>query len=279
APDLRVGDAVSLPLALRGIDRGPARDRAHELLDAAGLGDRAHALPGELSGGERQRVAVCAALAHRPALLLADEPTGELDAASAQAVRALISELTRTHGTTAINVFHDPDTAELADRSVRLRDGRVVEDRRGARGALVVGRGGWVQLPPQMLREAGIGDRARVRLGSEGLIVTSAGDAGGGEPVSSPAVADLRSPANAVPPSEGLWSAAEVKVRGLVRARGGGPGRRRVIEGLSREFAPGRMTAITGRSGSGKTTLLRMLAGIDVPESGSVALDDAELDR
>src|SRR6185312_4875057 len=114
-----------------------------------GLGDRAGALPAELSGGERQRVALCAALAHRPSLLLADEPTGELDRDSADAIRNLIAQLARADGTTVIVVSHDPVTSTIADRSVRLRDGRVVEDRRPGEQGLVVGRGGWLHLPPE----------------------------------------------------------------------------------------------------------------------------------
>ena len=107
-PDLSAARAVELPLALRGVGLGSRRERVAELLRAAGLADRAEALPAELSGGERQRIALCAALAHRPALLLADEPTGELDDASAEAVRTLISELARRHGTSVVVVSHDP---------------------------------------------------------------------------------------------------------------------------------------------------------------------------
>jgi ABC-type lipoprotein export system ATPase subunit len=98
------------------------------LLAAVGLGDRRDALPAELSGGERQRVALCAAIAHRPALLLADEPTGELDADSAGAVRELIATLVREHGITAIVVSHDPATEAIADRTVTIREGRVYGD-------------------------------------------------------------------------------------------------------------------------------------------------------
>jgi ABC-type lipoprotein export system ATPase subunit len=83
SPDLRVGDAITLPLVLRGVPRRERRMRVDELLEATALAGRADALPGELSGGERQRFAMCAGLAHRPALLLADEPTGELDETSA----------------------------------------------------------------------------------------------------------------------------------------------------------------------------------------------------
>ena len=134
SPDLRMRDAITLPLVLRGVPRRERRTRVDELLEATALAGRADALPGELSGGERQRFALCAALAHRPALLLADEPTGELDEASADGTRALIIELARTNGTSVILVTHDPATAEVADRTLRIRDGRIVGDRRGGRG-------------------------------------------------------------------------------------------------------------------------------------------------
>jgi ABC-type lipoprotein export system ATPase subunit len=128
-PDLRVRQAVELPLRLRGIPATASRPRAAELLSAVGLEDCAGALPAQLSGGERQRVALCAALAHRPALLLADEPTAELDAHSARAVLDLISTLVGEQGITAIIVSHDPATEAIADRTVTIRGGRVYGDR------------------------------------------------------------------------------------------------------------------------------------------------------
>ena len=264
SPDLRLRDAVALPLVLRGAPRRERRTRVDELLAATALGGRADALPGELSGGERQRLALCAALAHRPALLLADEPTGELDEASADAIRALIAELARSHGTSVILVTHDPATAQIADRTLRIRDGRIVGDRRGAEEALVVDDG-WLRLPPDLLIQAGIGRRARVRPAPDGLIVTrAAADAGPAGPAG-PARAGPRPPVPWVPAQVGLCSVA--------RTYGHGPARRQVLGGLSHDFAPGRMTVITGRSGTGKTTLLKLVAGLDRPSSGQVLLD------
>ena len=173
SPDLRIRDAVGLPMALRG---GPGRERRRrvdELLGAAGLADRADAFGAELSGGERQRAALCAALAHRPALLLADEPTGELDDASAEAVRALIVQLARTNAASVILVTHDLATAEVADRIVRIRDGRIVGERTDGRESLVI-NGGWLQLPRDLLAQAGIGRRASAQPGADGVIVTPA---------------------------------------------------------------------------------------------------------
>ena len=114
--------------AARGAARSPPA-----LLERVGLGDRLDARPGALSGGEQQRVALCAALAHRPRLLLADEPAGELDAENAKVVYGLIAELAREQGTTALVVSHDEAAATIADRLVYVRDGRVVEEGRPGR--------------------------------------------------------------------------------------------------------------------------------------------------
>ena len=270
SPDLRMRDAVGLPLALRGVPRRERRTRVDELVAAAALADRADALPGELSGGERQRFALCAALAHRPALLLADEPTGELDDASADAIRALIVELARTNGTSVILVTHDPATAEVADRTLRIRDGRIVGDRRGGQEALVVDDG-WLRLPPDLLTQAGIGpgkgQRARVRPSPDGVIVTRADSDSGATRSAGPATAG---------PGRGRpvpWDPVQVELRSVARTYGHGLTRREVLSGLTHDFAPGRMTAITGRSGAGKTTLLKLVAGLDRPSSGQVILD------
>ena len=266
SPDLRMRDAVGLPLALRGVPERDRRTRVGELLEAATLADRAGALPGELSGGERQRFALCAALAHRPALLLADEPTGELDDASADVTRALIVELTRTSGTSVILVTHDPATAGIADRTLLIRDGRIAGERRDGQEALVVDDG-WLRLPAELLTEAGLGpgkrQRAQVRSAPGGLIVTrAAADSGPGTP-----------PAAKAPQPPARWTPVRVGLRTVTRGYGQGQARREVLGGLTHDFAPGLLTVVTGRSGAGKTTLLRLVAGLDQPSSGEVVLD------
>ncbi|MGW6558176.1 ABC transporter ATP-binding protein [Streptomyces hydrogenans] len=126
--DLTVLDNVVLPARLAGAARGAARRRATELLELLGIGRHGGALPGRLSGGERQRVAVARALMNRPALLLADEPTGALDTAAGQDVSRLLSEL-HAEGQTVVVVTHDPALARsCTDRTVRIADGRIVED-------------------------------------------------------------------------------------------------------------------------------------------------------
>lgn len=124
-PTLTALENVQLPLVLAG--RRDAPQRARELLERVGLAYRAHRLPSELSGGEQQRVAIARALANDPPLLLADEPTGNLDSMSGEAVL----ELFRTawhHGTTILLVTHDREVAARAQRIVELRDGRLVSD-------------------------------------------------------------------------------------------------------------------------------------------------------
>ncbi len=253
SPALRVRDVVALPLALRGM---PAAARVDELLEAVGLRDRADALPGQLSGGERQRVALCAAIAHRPSLLLADEPTAELDAASAHAVHELIGRLARAAGITAIVVSHDPATASIADRTVAIRDGRVAEE---GDGTLLVSPSGWVRLPADLLRAAAIGTRARAQRHADGLLVS---------PVDPQPAADPHPP-EFMPAS---WPLVSIELRGVTRNRG-----RPVLVDVTRTFGPGGLIAVAGSSGSGKTTLLRLLAGLDRPDSGDVALDGLPL--
>jgi ABC-type lipoprotein export system ATPase subunit len=270
SPDLRVRDAVMLPLVLRGVPRRECRTRVGELLEATALAGRADALPGELSGGERQRFALCAALAHRPALLLADEPTGELDEASADGIRALITELARTNGTSVILVTHDQATAEVADRTLRIRDGRIVGDRRGAEEALVID-GGWLRLPSDVLTQAGIGRRARARPGPDGVLVTRADGDSGPAPSAGPAAASPQ-PQPPVP-----WVPVQVGLRSVARTYGHGLTRRDVLAGFTHDFAPGQLTAVTGRSGAGKTTLLKLVAGLGRPSSGQVMLDGQSL--
>ncbi|MFE5791105.1 ABC transporter ATP-binding protein [Streptomyces sp. NPDC056503] len=126
--DLTVLDNVALPARLAGAARGRAERRAAELLELLGIGRHGGAYPGRLSGGERQRVAVARALMNRPALLLADEPTGALDTAAGQEVSRLLSDL-HAEGQTVVVVTHDLALARsCTDRTVRIADGRIAED-------------------------------------------------------------------------------------------------------------------------------------------------------
>jgi len=125
-PTLTAQENVAVPLELAGDPE--SEHKADALLKAVGLEARRHHYPAQLSGGEQQRVAVARAFANRPAFLLADEPTGNLDRVTGQQVIALLIQLNRDHGSTLILVTHDPALADFADRVVHLLDGRIASD-------------------------------------------------------------------------------------------------------------------------------------------------------
>jgi putative ABC transport system ATP-binding protein len=120
---------VELPLAYAGLDRAERRRRSAAALESVGMASRVHHLPSELSGGQQQRVAVARAIVTNPALILADEPTGNLDSHSTEDVLAIFAEL-NLQGRTVVLITHEPDVADQAKRVVRLSDGEIVEDRR-----------------------------------------------------------------------------------------------------------------------------------------------------
>lgn len=124
-PTLSALENVSLPLELAGASASESARKAQELLDAVGLGDRAGTLPDRLSGGEQQRVAIARAMVHQPSLLLADEPTGNLDEETGQRVMQLLDDLTRSRGRTLLMATHSREIARRADQVFRLRDGHL----------------------------------------------------------------------------------------------------------------------------------------------------------
>jgi putative ABC transport system ATP-binding protein len=133
-PTLTVEENLCLPLELNGRPRDAARARAGALLADVGLADRGPAFPEQLSGGEQQRVAVARALVHEPLLVLADEPTGNLDLDTGRQVLDLLDRLTRRAGRTLVMATHSPEVVGLADRIFRLQEGRLVETLEPATG-------------------------------------------------------------------------------------------------------------------------------------------------
>jgi ABC-type lipoprotein export system ATPase subunit len=263
APELTARDLVALQLGLRGTSRAERFARADELLERVGLAEKRDRHPTQLSGGEQQRVALCAALAHRPKVFLADEPTGELDAATADQVYEMLNELVREHRCTTVIVSHDPESARIADRIVRIRDGRVSEEwaRDGeASDTIVVGRGGWLRLPEELLLRAGIGAKATARFENGGVVVTPVGE---GPQLVSDTVSLSEIPAGPV-----IVSAHEVTRH---------YGETIALRPVDLELQAGRLHAITGPSGSGKTTLLHVLAGLELPDAGSVTVAGVDL--
>lgn len=132
-PEFSAVENVAMPLLARGVRRGEAMEKARVWLGEVGLADRAEHRSGELSGGEQQRVSLARALVTEPRLLLADEPTGDLDGKTAEAVFSLIQRLHGAHGLTSVLVTHNLEYAERCDRVLRLREGRLVDARATAK--------------------------------------------------------------------------------------------------------------------------------------------------
>ena len=126
-PILTAAENVGVPMRLRRTAAAEREERVADLLALVGLGDHVNQRPGELSGGQQQRVAIARALANQPALIIADEPTGQLDSDTGRAIMQLLQAVVRSEGVTALVATHDPQLMKLADRVLDLRDGRIVD--------------------------------------------------------------------------------------------------------------------------------------------------------
>jgi ABC-type lipoprotein export system ATPase subunit len=189
-PYLSAQDNVELPMTIEGVGRREKKAWSRELLETVGLWDhRKHRLA-QLSGGQQQRVAIAVALANRPQLLLGDEPTGEVDSATAHEILALFRQMNEQYGLTTIIVTHDPQIARAVDRVVTIRDGstssetvRRVADVEAAlaQGAspsvhiyeefVVVDGAGRLQIPPDLRAEMSIGDRVTLERADGGILI------------------------------------------------------------------------------------------------------------
>ncbi len=191
-PELNILENVELPQLLGGIESRQRLNHAQELLDMVGLGHMRKKRPDQLSGGEQQRVAIAVAIANEPKLLLADEPTGELDSVTASEIFALLRQLSRQLGLTIITLTHDIAIAAATDRTIAIRDGRtstetvrretadMVVNGQTARGSAVIGlssethresilidRVGRLQLPKEALESILFNGRAEVRIADD----------------------------------------------------------------------------------------------------------------
>ncbi|HEX3272232.1 MAG TPA: ABC transporter ATP-binding protein [Ktedonobacterales bacterium] len=175
--DLSLLDNVVTPMVMAGYP-GNHRKRAQQLLELVGLGPRVTHRPTKLSGGEQQRGALAVALANNPELLLADEPTGELDTVTAGEILQLLRSLNKELGLTTIVVTHDPMVAESMDRSVAIRDGRTsteVLHGEAAEETVIIDGVGRLQIPKALLEALAFGGRARVHLADGHLELWPAG--------------------------------------------------------------------------------------------------------
>lgn len=177
-PYLTAAQNIELPMKLAGLGRRERQRRASELLASVGILERAHHRTQELSGGEQQRVAIAVALANSPGLLLADEPTGSVDAQTAGVIVDLFRMVARRYGVTVVIVSHDPGISEHVDRTVAIYDGRTSFERirRVAKDGIVdhdeyviLDKAGRMQLPPPLLERLGLSGRVRVHLAEDHL--------------------------------------------------------------------------------------------------------------
>jgi ABC-type lipoprotein export system ATPase subunit len=256
--ELDVVDNVALQLRLAGVHRPEARARASEMLGILRLDHLAHRRPDTLSGGEAQRVAVAAALAHRPAVVLADEPTGELDRDAADEVYDLLAAAVHDLGATLVLVTHDPRATRIADRVVRIRDGRLSEQWDPAdpdEVTLVVDDRGWLRLPDDLRRSSGALVGAVASPTADGLVLRGTGPATTAD--LAPTAAPTRMPGGTV-----------ARLDAVTVAYAGVP----VLDRVDLDVRAGRVLLVSGRSGSGKSTLLRVLTGMAPVDSGRVVL-------
>ena len=245
---------VALQARLGGVDREEGRRSARAALTRLGLDHLAHRRPASLSGGERQRVALAAALAHGPGLVIADEPTGELDAVSADQVYDFLRDHAVRTGAALLVVTHDSRAERIATRVLTIHDGRLSEEAVDGRTALVVDDRGWVRLPDVLRTDAGIvgrvvaavGDRQISLLGLQPVAstVTTAPMKSQGTPISDDPVV--------------VMGDAEIDLDATT------------IGPVSMELRRGQVTVLTGRSGSGKTSVLSIILGASEPTRGVV---------
>ncbi len=187
-PYLTALENVELPMRLTDRPDEERSHRAEELLDMVGLGERVTHLPAQLSGGEQQRVAIAVALANNPPLLLADEPTGELDTATAQEIYNVLQTANQTFGTTILIVSHDAGISQQVDRVISIRDGKTStetvrvqpilsgdlpapETTHSVEELLVLDAAGRVQIPREVLEALEIGGRVRLEVKDKGVIL------------------------------------------------------------------------------------------------------------
>jgi ABC-type lipoprotein export system ATPase subunit len=286
-PYLSALENVEMPLILNGQNRRERRRRAMELLEMVDLADRIRFRPDRLSGGEQQRVALAVALANNPPLLLADEPTGQIDSNASNQVFDALRRINVAFGTTIIVVSHDPLVVRRADRVMAISDGRISTEirRRNADDDtvheeewVIVDQSGRLQLPELFVHTLGLRDRVKVRLEVDHVSVWPRDGARDTE-TETPDIQDRLEGGIGV---DGWFpvrqsAAASVITEGLRRTYETGVETVWVLRDVSLNLPAGSLSVVIGPSGSGKTTLLNLIAGLDEPTAGTVSIAGASL--
>jgi ABC-type lipoprotein export system ATPase subunit len=255
--DLDCRDNVALQTRLARFDRSEGRHAADAALERLGLAHLSHRRPSSLSGGERQRIALAAALAHGPGLVIADEPTGELDVVSADQVYDFLRDHAERTGAALLVVTHDARAERIATRVLTIHDGRLSEEKLAGRSSLVVDGRGWVRLPDALRADTGIAGRVVAAAVDGHISLVGSGPVTEWPAEVNPSVVVV-APDPDVDPIAVRIRCAEIDLEEVT------------VGPVSMELRRGQVTVIIGRSGSGKTTMLSVILGISEQSRGEV---------
>jgi peptide/nickel transport system ATP-binding protein len=279
---------IELPLMLTQRSAQERKDRSQEILDVLGLSERADFKPEQLSGGEQQLVALGVALANNPQLVLADEPTGQLDSDSAELMFDALREINKIYKTTIIIVTHDPEVAARVDRVVGIRDGRTSTEIRRERSQedgtvleeewVILDRTGRMQIPQVYVDALAMRGRVKIRLEPDHVSVWPGYLEGGDETLKvwrPDQTFDLGQEVADLPPINERPLAVET--HNLCRSFDVGVETIHAVDEVDLAIPVGVLAVIKGRSGAGKTTLLNLIGGLDEPTKGRVVVDGKDM--